>query len=284
MRKLLIVLLTLLLTFLSGCNAKNVGNGSEKKTVTVSIAPEATFVRRICGDKFDIVTAIPAGASPETYEPSPKEIKKIADSCLYFSIGVPAEENSILPIISDKTRIIELHKKAASVYPDLTENGARDPHIWLSIKRVIVMTEAIAEVLQEIDPENAEFYSLNAKNFIDELKKLDEDINATFKNLKTQKFITFHSAFGYFADDYSLTQCAIEEHGKETTAKRFAEMADLAKKENIKTIFYQAEGSKKQALSFAEEIGGKAVMLEPLSPDYTENLKSMTKALSEAMK
>ena len=61
-------------------------------------------------------------------------------------------------------------------------------------------------------------------------------------------------------------------------------MPDLAKKENINVIFYQAEGSEKQALSFAEEIGGKAVMLEPLSPDYTESLKAMTKAFFEAMK
>ena len=284
MKKSLIILLTLLIAFLSGCNTKNVGNDSYKKTVTVSIAPEATFVRQVCGDKFNVVTAIPTGASPESYEPSPKEIKNIADSCVYFSIGVPAEENAILPIINNKTKIVALHKKVSAVYPDRTENGVRDPHIWLSVKRVIVMVEAIAKTFGEIDPENAEFYSLNAKNYINELKELDADINTSFKNLRTDKFITFHSAFGYFADDYSLNQCALEEHGKETNAKRFAEMVDLAKKENINVIFYQAEGPEKQALSFVEEIGGKAVMLEPLSPDYTESLKAMTKAFFEAMK
>lgn len=283
MKKLLIIL-TLSIIFLTGCTAKNYDVNSDKKTVAVSIAPEATFVRQVCGDKFNIVTAIPTGASPEAYEPSPKEIKNLADSVLYFSIGVPAEENAILPIINDKTKIVALHEKASEAYPDRTENGARDPHIWLSVKRVIVMVEAIAKAFGGIDPENAEFYSLNAKNYIDELKELDSYISVSLKDLRTTKFITLHSAFGYFADDYALSQCALEEHGKEATAKRFAEMADLAKKENIRVIFYQAEGSRKQALSFSEEIGGKAVMLEPLSPDYTENLKAMTKAFLEAMK
>ncbi len=283
MKKLLFILLSLSFVFLSGCgNANN--NSADKKTVAVSIAPETTFVKQVCGDKFDVVTVIPTGASPEAYEPSPNEVKKIANACVYFSIGVPVEENSILPIISDNTKTVALHKNVSKIYPDRTENGARDPHIWLSPKRVIVMVEAIAEVFGEIDPQNAEFYSLNATNYIDELKKLDSSIHTAFKSLRTNKFISFHSAFGYFADDYSLLQNALEEHGKEITAKRFAEMTDLAKKEEIKVIFYQAEGSKKQALSFAEEINGKAVMLEPLSSDYTENLKSMTRSLAEAMK
>ena len=92
-----------------------------------------------------------------------------------------------------------------------------------------------------------------------------------------------HPAFGYFADDYSLTQYALEEHGKEADAKHMTEIIDLAKKEDIKVIFYQAEISGRQAAAFAEEIGGTAVCLEPLAADYTENLRKMAKTLAEAM-
>ena len=124
----------------------------------------------------------------------------------------------------------------------------------------------------------------NANEYIKELKNLDSYIITALAGSKNRKFIAFHPAFGYFAEDYSLTMYALEEHGKETTAKRLAEMADLAKRENIKSIFYQAEASKKQALAFAEEIDGRAVMLEPLSPDYVANLKAMTDSLKEAIK
>ena len=284
MKKITILLMIFLLFLLVGCNTSEKDTDNRKKTVAVSIAPQSTFVSKVCGDKFQVVTAIPTGASPETYEPNLQEIKSISDAEIYFSIGVPAEENLISPIISNKTKTVALHEKAAEIYPDRLENDARDPHIWLSPKRVIVMIETIAETFKEIDPENREFYTQNAKTYIEELTDLDKFITSSLKNLRTNKFISFHSAFGYFADDYSLSQYALEEHGKEATPKRFAQMADLAKKEDIKTVFYQAESSKKQVLSFAEEIGGEAVMLEPLSPNYTENLKAMTNSLLKAMK
>ena len=64
----------------AGCKADANSENSDKKTVAVSIVPEATFVNKVCDDKFNIVTVIPAGASPETYEPSPAEMKKISES------------------------------------------------------------------------------------------------------------------------------------------------------------------------------------------------------------
>ncbi len=283
MKKTAIILLTFLILLFSGCKSpKKETDG--KKTIAVSIAPQATFVTKVCGDKFNIVTAIPTGASPETYEPTPTEITAISDAEIYFSIGVPAEENSILPIINEKTKTVALHEKAAELYPELTEHGSRDPHIWLSPKRVIVMISAIAEAIKKLDPENAELYTKNANAYIEELQTLDSNISSSLKDLKARKFMVFHSAFGYFADDYSLWVYAIEEHGKEVSAKRLAEMADVAKKEDIRVVFYQAESSKKPALSFAEEIGGEAVMLEPLATNYTENLQKTTDSLLKAMK
>ena len=74
---------------------------------------------------------------------------------------------------------------------------------------------------------------------------------------------------------------ALEEEGKEATAQRIIEMIDFAKKENIKAIFYQAEISKEQAKSFAEEIGGKTVMLSPLAENYIDNIKDMAKTMAE---
>lgn len=285
MRKSLIIVLTVLVLIFSfsGCAADRSQENSSKKTIAVSIAPEVTFVEKVVGDKFNIITVIPAGASPETYEPSLAEMKKLSDAEVYFSIGVPAEENSILPLIDKKTLTVALHTKVAEAYADRTDDGGRDPHIWLSPKRVKVIITEIAETFKEIDPENSDIYDTNAANYIKELDGLDSYIRSSLENKENRKFIAYHPAFGYFAEDYSLSMYALEEHGKETTAKRLAEMADLARKENIKVIFYQAEASRKQALAFAEEIDGTAVMLEPLAADYVKNLKTMTDAFRKAM-
>lgn len=145
------------------------------------------------------------------------------------------------------------------------------------------MVKAIAEELSELDPKNQALYQQNSEKYINELTALDNQVKEILKNCENRSFIAFHPAFGYFADDYSLTMYALEEHGKEADAKRISQMAELAKKENIKTVFYQAETSGRQAEAFAEEIGGQAVKLEPLSDDYIPNIRKMAYAIKKAM-
>ena len=252
-----------------------------KDIIAVSIVPEATFAEKACGGDFEIVTAIPAGASPETYEPTPVIMRRLSKAKAYFSIGVQSEI-SILPSIKSETQIIRLEKKVSEVYSDLSIDGGRDPHIWLSVKRAKVMVAEIADVLGRIKPESREKYTANANNYIAELDKLDSDIKALFNNTEENKFIAFHPAFGYFADEYSIKMYSLEEGGKEATPKRLAEMVDFAKKENIKVIFYQSQSQLKSAEAFAEGIGGEAAMLNPLASDYINNLYAMAKAIKKA--
>ena len=106
----LILTLTVSLTVFAGCGSKNDVESSDKPVIAVSIVPEKTFVEKICGEHTEVVSIIPPGSSPENYEPSPKEIQKISDAKIYFSIGVPAEETNIMPSISDETIKISLNE------------------------------------------------------------------------------------------------------------------------------------------------------------------------------
>lgn len=258
----------------------------DKPTVAVTIVPEQTFVEAVCGDLVDVVTMVPPGSSPENYEPTPKEMEQFNNADVYFTVGVPSEEAYILPkaVDLDTLKIVSLQDDVAEVYPDREiAPGERDPHIWLSPKRVMVMVETIAREMSEIDPANKEIYAENAQAYLDELKTLDGDIQNVLANVENKKFVVFHPAFGYLADDYGLEMYALEEEGKESTPQQMQAMIDLAKEENIKVIFYQAEVSSKQAQAFAEELGGKTVQLEPLAPDYIENLRNMAELMAEVM-
>lgn len=282
-KKLLILSAAVLFTAtLSACGGKNNSGNNDKPIIAVSIAPEATFVQKICGDDMKIITMIPAGASAESYELKSREIRAFSKADIYFAIGVPAEENSILPSVSKNTKVVDLALAAREVHPDLMIGTERDPHIWLSPKRVQVMVSKIADELAAAYPEKAETYRKNAENYILELENLDNEIKNIFKE-KNGSFFVFHPAFGYFADDYSLKMYALEEEGRESTPKQLAALADIAKKENIKVIFCQAEASDRQAKAFADEIGGRVEILEPLSADYANNLKKMATLISEAM-
>ena len=272
-----IALLILTVLPLAGCNQTD----GEKPKIAVSIIPLSGFAQEIAGDKFDIITLVPAGFSVETFEPTPKQMEEYAKSALTFAIGVPAED----AILKDpQMPVVNLHEKAKEVYDyryfDEETKKDRDPHIWLSVRRMAVMVAAMGEAIAGLDPENAEFYRTNAAKLEAELEELDGDLQEIFGTVQNKQFVVFHPAYGYLADDYGLTMYALEEEGKEATPQHMQEIIDIAKAAGVKGIFYQAEMDSKQAEAFAEELGGETVMLAPLAPNYIENMRYMAETLA----
>jgi zinc transport system substrate-binding protein len=272
------------LLLVSGCRSQQtIKNKDEKTIIAVTVLPQKAFVEAVCGDLAEVVTIVPPGNSPGNYEPTPQEMENFSRASVYFTIGVPTEKANILPK-AENMKIVDLPTKVAKVYPDREFSpGKRDPHIWLSPKRAKVMVKTIAETMGNLDAGNAQTYQKNAEAFLEELDRVDAEIKEAFAKIKNKRFIVFHPAYGYFADDYGLQMYALEQDGKEATPQHLQEIIDLAKADNIKVIFSQAEIDSKQPDAFAEEIGGEKVMLEPLSEDYIVNLKHMGDALVGAM-
>lgn len=297
-----------MITLLIGCNhsAKEDSTPSipSDKTVTkkiitaVSIVPQKTFVKAVGGDLVDVIVMIPPGHSPANYQPTPQQMVEFSNAKVYFSIGVPTEQANILPKASElnaNIHIVHLSEKVDAVYPprmieknnndthEAHNHTSQDPHIWLSPKRVVIMIEAVKEELIALDPENKNFYEKNAKTYIAQLQDLDHDIKETLKGVNSKSFIIYHPAFGYFADDYGLEMITIEENGKESTAKKLQSVINLAKKENIKFIFYQEEFDSKQAETIANEINGATIKVAPLSPDYQKNLRNIANTFKKIL-
>ncbi|MPM46806.1 Manganese-binding lipoprotein MntA [bioreactor metagenome] len=274
------------LALLGGCSTKEAENPSEqpaKLIAAVTIVPEETFVKAVCGELAEVVTLVPPGSNPENYEPTPAQMEKFSKASVYFTVGVPTEEANILPNAGG-VKIVSLQDDVAAAYPDRTfEEGERDPHIWLSPKRAKVMVESIEREMCALDAANADSYHANAKAYLAQLDELDQTIKDSLADVTNKKFVVYHPAFGYFADDYGLTMVALEEEGKEATPQHLQDVIDFAKSENIKVIFYQAEIDSSQSAAFAEELGGKTMELSPLAADYIENLKAMAALMAEVM-
>lgn len=270
---------------ISGCGKKDDSQKSDKLSVAVTILPEQAWVKAICGDLVDIITIVPPGSSPENYEPTAQQIEVFTDADVFFKIGVPCEESKMFPE-AGKAVPVNLNEKAADVYEDLkfTDNS-RDPHIWLSVKRAVVMVKAMTEKIAELDPKNKETYNKNASAYIKELEDTSAYIKGLFKNLTEHKrtFLTFHPAYGYFAAEFGLKMYSLEEEGKEATAQDLQNMIDFAKENRIKVMFIQAESSSSQPDAFVEEVGGRTVVLNPLSGDYISNMKYMAEQIAGAL-
>jgi len=279
------VILVVLLMGLTACNQAPLAESQEAKPiVAVTIVPQATFVNAIAGDAVEIITMVPPGSSPETYEPTPQQMVEFSKAATYFAIGIAVEETKVLPSIGD-IPVVDLAEAVREEYPDrMFDENERDEHIWLSPKRVKVMVQAMTEELVRLMPENKDAFQKNSQAYVALLDELDQELVDIFAEMSPKIFIVYHPAFGYIAEDYNLEMVALEEEGKESTPQQLQSVVDLAKEQDLKSVFYQQEVDSRQATSFAEEIKGSAVQLSPLSAEYIENMKTMALAIAEAKK
>lgn len=283
MKRILIVFLAMTLSVgLLACDNQITESG--KPIIAVTIVPQAAFVEAVAGDLVEIITIIPPGYSPGNYEPSARTMAELSDAALYFTIGVPAEVTNIIPGLNS-INVVSLEDIVNDTYEDLTfSGGGRDPHIWLSISRVIIMVQTIADKLIEIDPTNEAIYSANATTYIDQLTDVLATIETIFEDVTMNKFIVFHPSYQYFAAEFGLEMNSLEEDGKEATAQHLTEIIDLANLYNIEYVFYQVEIDSSQVESFADEIDASIVELDPLSADYLNNIVVMANLIREALR
>jgi zinc transport system substrate-binding protein len=274
-----VMILMVMILFLSACGGRN-DEDSGKLKVAVTIEVQKGLVEAVAGNLVEVTTLVPKGGSPETFEASPQDIERFSNADIFFSMDLPVENSKNLPADGD-FKTVNLGDAVREKYEDLNfDEDERDHHTWLSPKRVMVMVEKIAEVLIAEDPNNKDIYMENMMLYLSELEALDNEISDMLEDKEQRTFLIFHPALGYFADDYGLEMLALEEEGKEADPKRIGQLVDLAKSKGIKAVLTTEEISSKQVEAFAEEIGGKVIVVEVLGIDYIGSIKNVAREIA----
>jgi len=251
---------------------------AEPIPIFVSIIPQKYFVERIGGNDVTVEVMVKPGESPATFNPNPKKMSRLANSKLYFSIGVPFEKIWIsrLKAIHPDLQFISLHNKSSN------PRDEHDPHIWLSPLLAKKMLAEIEAALSKAKPERAEFFKMNSINLAQELDILDQEIRDIIATAKSRNFMVFHPAWSYFAETYDLKQVAIEHQGKEPGPRALQKIINTGKKLKIKTIFVQRQFGLSVAKNVSQIIGANVEEIDPLAENYFENMRKIAKAISGA--
>ena len=260
--------------------------------IFVSILPQAYFVEQIGGQHVDVEVLVGKGMSPATFDPSPKQMVRLSKASIYFRVGVAFEEKLLGKISSlgNNIQIVDTRKgvklldiKSCDGTLSHHHQDGTDSHIWLDPKRVIIQAQTICHALCKLDPSNSEYYKSNLEKFVNDLEALDEKISSLLEKFKGRKILVFHPAYGYFADSYGLSQCAVEKSGKSPGPRQIASWIDLAKSENVRFIFVQPQFSSSSAKTIAKAVGATVIPLDPLAKDYLENLNNMAQIISKSL-
>jgi zinc transport system substrate-binding protein len=87
------IFIILIATFLAGCQGESTDTSQEndKLSIYTTVYPLQYFTERIGGDLVNVKSIYPNGADEHTYEPSQKDMIDLADSDLFFYIGLGLE-------------------------------------------------------------------------------------------------------------------------------------------------------------------------------------------------
>lgn len=266
--------------FLSACSPQP---ASQEKTLYVSILPIRSLVKEIVGEDFRIEVLVPPGASPETFEPTPRQFIGLNEAQLVFNVDLLEFETALLDKIEDRTKIVDLSRGIVRIEGSCAHAGRNgsdhahgvDPHVWTSPRALQRMAENAYEAIHARWPDSAK-YTANHARLQEELRQLDLRTAEKIARSGIRYFIIYHPALTYYARDYGLRQEAVETDGKEPSAKRLTALIRQARKDGIGRILYQSQFPVSVVETIARDIGAECAEIDPLREDAIANIDSIT--------
>lgn len=295
------------LTALTACSSSDAADrkNGDKLDVVASFYPMQFLAEQIGGKHVSVTTLTRPGLEPHDLELSPRQIGGLtdADFILYLKGIQPAVDDAIdqsgAKHVVDASKLTTLEDHGTETGGDEhghehhgDEAGA-DPHIWLDPVKYAEVAKGVGASLEKTDPDHAADYRKNTDALVTKLDGLNTAYANGLKNTATKTFITTHSAFGYLAERYGLTQEGIAgvDPEAEPSPARISEIHTVAEKNKVTTVFFETLASDKTASTLAKDTGLKTDVLDPLEgitgkskgADYIEVMQSNLAALQKAL-
>lgn len=265
--------------------------------VTVSISPLRYFVQSIGGDKVKVNVLVPSGASPETYEPTPKQLIEASESHAYFNIGLLPFEQTRLKQITENAPHLRVISFADSVTllenacqhhhhveEDTLHHGQHDLHLWSSFANAKVIARGVYHQLCAMDSTERSYFRQNYDSLLLVLEKTEQRIRQQLAPLRNRVFLIYHPALAYYAQEFGLHQVAVEQDGKEPSAATMQRLINQVRTERIHTIFIQEEHEGRAALRIAESTQARVAKIAPLSAQWLEQMQHIARELLKGEK
>ena len=275
MKKIITLMLVAVLAVcaLSGCGTSKSGEDKNDKKIKIvtTIFPEYDWVMQILGDKADkadVTMLLDKGVDLHSYQPSTADIAKISEADVFIYVGGESDEwvedvlkqaknknlkvINLMDVMGDKAKEEEVKE---GMQPEEEEHAEEakdgkeeeeveyDEHVWLSLKNAKIFTKKIADVLSEVDKDDAKTYQANYESYAKKLDDLDKkyaDAVASAKN----KTLVFGDRFPfrYLVNDYGLDYyaafvgCSAESEASFETVTFLAKKIDELGLNNVLTI------------------------------------------------
>ena len=213
--------------------------------VASTIEPISDLIRQVAGEGHEVLTILPAGANPHTFEMSPRMIRELSAVQMVFTVGVGFDD-WVKPLFELGRG---MQRVPLNTHIQLIED---DPHYWLSIHNAKIIARNVADGLIQLKPESRQTYEANLTRLNEKLDALFRDIQTLLSEVSNKEILTYHDSWYYFARDFDLQIVATVEdyHDSEPTPRRLITVNTLVQRYQIKALFAESNVN----LSFAESV------------------------------
>jgi zinc transport system substrate-binding protein len=253
------------------CGAFFVPPASATVRVVATIFPLADAVRQIGGDAVAVVTLLPPGANPHTFEPTPAQVRDIAQARVFVRVGAGLDDWAAKLLAARRSDLLVVTvTDGVSLLGGAPGHGG-DPHVWLDpILMRDHMVPQILAALTQADADHQARFAHAADEFESALTRLDAEIRQTLAPLPSRNYIAFHSAWRYFGERYGLHEVGVVESfpGKEPSARELAGVVEAARAAHVHAILVEPQFNPRIAQQVAHELGGRTLVVDPIGgPD-----------------
>ena len=245
--------------------------------IASTIYPLGFVAEHIGGISVRVAVLTPPGVEAHEFEPSVQDIAGLYNADLFLYVGAhfdPWADRLRPELEANGVRVISLAESLnlSRIYhrdgEDVTDRdgGSLDPHFWLDPQHLVRATSLITQALQSIDPGKQDVYQQRADEFVASLTVLEDEYRSGLSECTLHDALVSHDAFGYLGDRFNITFHAVSGLSPESepTPRTLAELTKLAEDKNIRVVFFETLTSPRIAETIAREIGGMALMLNPI--------------------
>lgn len=261
----------------SACSDGDATANGGRLDVVVSFYPLQYVTERLGGDHVTVVNLTKPGREPHDLEISPRDTAAVADAGLvvYLKGFQPAVDDVVAAQAEGKALDVaeaaRLTRHLEGEGGDHEEEGGlaatgTDPHFWLDPTRLRDVAAQVRDRLIAADPTHRADIEAAYTSLAADLTALDDEFRTGLATCTNRDLVTSHSAFGYLAERYGLTQLGIAGLNPEAEPDPAtqARVADFVREHRVGTIYYETLVSPDVARTVAGETGAKVAVLDPI--------------------
>ncbi len=277
-----IALLTVLLTTLAFARVN----------VDTTYSTLGAVAKKIGGDNVKVVVLGSAKYDPHFIVPKPSLLSKLRRADLLIINGGGLELGWLPPLLRNANNakirngakgfldmshfvpMIDVPTSVSRAFGDVHAQG--NPHYSTDPHNVLIMAEAIAKKLAQIDPAHETEYEKNLADFTKEWQAYLTKYDVNMQMCQTKKVVQYHELFNYFLKRYNIKSYGNIEPlpGIAPSSKHTIALIKMMRENGVKTIIQDVYHERKTAKFIASKTGARvAIIPHDLGADGSKTLQ-----------